>query len=95
MLRALDAELDAALRGDARGESPNPRRRVHLRCQSQAGPRRAARWSLNFRRLDLGCMDSYGSEKRRIFGISRDLQDLNSFAPRRPEKLTNVRREFC
>ena len=37
------------------------------------------------RGLVLGCMDSYDSEKRRIFRDFRDLQDFFAFAPLKPQ----------
>ena len=35
----------------------------------------------NFRRSDPGLLDAFDSERRRIFSIFRDLQDVHSFAP--------------
>ena len=74
----------------------NPTVDSHVKLLAAAGNAisSAALLAPNFRRLVLGCMDSYDSEQRRIFQHFHYLQDLHPFAPLQSQILQILRNFF-
>ena len=65
------------------------------RLAALAGQARAG-WMSNFRRLVLGCIDSYDSEQRRIFQdyFFQNLQDLHSVTSLQSQNFSKNQHKF-